>query len=132
MLYVILIIAKALFYVMLIIATSLLYAIYFMIKIIGSWLKIIGSWLKIMVVIFSVFMWKLSGSLFVKIKNTSVEYVVKKPLQNQSKLYQLIVPIVFLLLLVWIFAYSLPAEEIGIHDSPSTIYHPPSTHTLDV
>ena len=28
--------------------------------------------------------------------------------------------------------YSLPTEEIGIHDSPSTVHHPPSTHTLDV
>jgi predicted signal transduction protein with EAL and GGDEF domain len=54
-------------------------------------------------VTFSGFMWKSISSLVLEIKNANVKHRVEKPLQNQSRLYQLIVPM-FFLLFAWIFA----------------------------
>lgn len=110
--YVILGLVKSLFYVILVISAFLFYAILGIAKSLFLYvIKPVTIWLITMVASFSESMCKSINSLFVKIKHASVKHAsvkhaVEKPLQLQIKLHQLIVPIVFSLLFVWIFVYS--------------------------
>jgi hypothetical protein len=105
--YIILVIVKFLFYIILNIAKFLFYIILNIAKFLFFYIiKPIATWLITMVASFSKSMCESINSLFVEIKSVGVKHAAKKPLQLQIKLHQLIVPIVFSLLFVWIFAYS--------------------------